>query len=86
MPRDHKFDLDVNWLHYNQIRITGTFGCTPSRMHEAAKIAAQKSVDLSALVTHHYPLSEIEQAFATTENYHGLRAVSYQINLHCIFT
>jgi L-iditol 2-dehydrogenase len=75
MPADQKFVLDPNWLHYNQISVTGTFSSTPSMLQEAARIAAEKTVDLSAIVTHRYPLEEIELAIQATERYYGLRAV-----------
>jgi L-iditol 2-dehydrogenase len=75
MPRDQNFALDPNWLHYNQISVTGTFSSAPLMLQEAARIAAEKTVDLSEIVTHRYPLVEIEQAIQATEEYHGLRAV-----------
>jgi L-iditol 2-dehydrogenase len=75
MPANQKFVLDPNWLHYNQISVTGTFSSTPSMLQEAARIAAEKTVDLSAIVTHRYPLEEIELAIQATERYYGLRAV-----------
>jgi L-iditol 2-dehydrogenase len=75
MPGDGRFALDANWLHYNQISIMGTFSSTPSMLQEAARLAAERMVDLSGIVTHRYPLAEIEQAMRTTESYSGLRAV-----------
>jgi L-iditol 2-dehydrogenase len=75
MPSGQIFPLDANWLHYNQISITGTFSSTPSMLEEAGGIAADKTIDLSAIVTHKYSLSEIEEAIDVTEKYHGLRAV-----------
>jgi L-iditol 2-dehydrogenase len=75
MPRDQSFALDPNWLHYNQISVTGTFSSTPAMLREAAKLAAEKTIDLSEIVTHRYPLAEIERAIQATEEYHGLRAV-----------
>ena len=75
MPSGQTFLLDVNWLHYNQISITGTFSSTPKMLQEATRIAADKTIDLSAIVTHKYSLSEIEKAIYVTEKYYGLRAV-----------
>jgi L-iditol 2-dehydrogenase len=69
------FLLDANWLHYNQISITGTFSSTPAMLQAAAGIAAEKAVDLSKIVTHQYSLAEIEKAMLATERYYGLRAV-----------
>jgi L-iditol 2-dehydrogenase len=74
MPKDHQLVLDTNWLHYNQITVTGAFGSTPRRLREAA-MAAEGTIDLSELVTHHYPISQIEQAVIATEKYYGLRTV-----------
>ncbi len=75
MPADQKFALDPNWLHYNQISVTGTFSSSPSMLRDAAKIAAERTIDLSEIVTHRYSLEEIEKAIQATERYYGLRAV-----------
>jgi Zn-dependent alcohol dehydrogenase len=44
-------------------------------LREAARIAAEGTVNLSEIVTHRYPLAEIEKAILVTERYSGLRAV-----------
>jgi L-iditol 2-dehydrogenase len=75
MPSGQTFLLDANWLHYNQISITGTFSSTPKILKEATRIAADKMVDLSAIVTHKYSLPEIEKAINVTEKFYGLRVV-----------
>jgi L-iditol 2-dehydrogenase len=75
MPTGQTFLLDANWLHYNQISVTGTFSSTPKILKEAARIAAEKTVDLSTIITHRYSLPDIERAIDATEKYHGLRAV-----------
>jgi L-iditol 2-dehydrogenase len=75
MPTAYRFALDTNWVHYSQISITGAFGCTPQKLQEAANMAGEGKIDVSALVTHQYPVSEIERAFTATEKYYGLRAV-----------
>jgi L-iditol 2-dehydrogenase len=75
MPSGQTFLLDANWLHYNQISVTGTFSSTPKILKEATRIAADKTIDLSTIVTHRYSLPEIEKAIDVTEKYRGLRAV-----------
>jgi L-iditol 2-dehydrogenase len=75
MPSGQTFLLDANWLHYNQISITGSFSSTPKMLREATRIASEKTIDLSAIVTHKYSLPEIGEAIEVTEKYHGLRAV-----------
>ena len=75
MPSGHMFQLDANWLHYNQITVTGSFSSTPKMLQEAARFATEKIVDLSQIVSHRYSLEEIQKAMITTERYYGLRAV-----------
>ena len=75
MPSGQTFLLDSNWLHYNQISITGTFSSTPKMLSEATRIASEKTIDLSAIITHKYSLPQIQEAIEVTEKYHGLRAV-----------
>jgi L-iditol 2-dehydrogenase len=75
MASGQTFLLDANWLHYNQISVTGTFSSTPKILKEATRIAADKTIDLSTIVTHSYSLPEIEKAIDVTEKYRGLRAV-----------
>ena len=67
--------IDPNFLHYNQITITGTFSSTPFTLRKAIKIASNGIVNLSKLVTRTYHLDDIVQAIFDTENYHGLRTV-----------
>lgn len=67
--------IDPNWLHYNQISITGSFSSTPSMLYEAARLASTKEIDLSKIISHRYSLSNIEQAILATEKYYGLRAI-----------
>src|SRR5919199_2108058 len=69
------FSLDPNYLHYNQISITGSFSSTPYTLMEAAKLASQGEIKLSTLITHKYHLRDIEQAVLDTETYRGLRIV-----------
>ena len=67
--------IDPNWLHYNQISITGSFSSTPSMFYEAVRLASTKQVDLSKIISHRYSLNNIEEAILATEKYYGLRAV-----------
>jgi L-iditol 2-dehydrogenase len=77
MPKstDTSFSIDPNFLHYNQISVTGSFSSTPSTLKEAVKLASNQDVNLSKLVSHTYHLEDTIQAILATERYHGLRAV-----------
>ena len=75
MPQGNLPHFDINRMHYNQVSVIGSFGCTPSLMKKAAELASDRRIDLSSIVTHRYSISETPRAFADTENYVGLRGV-----------
>jgi L-iditol 2-dehydrogenase len=75
MPNGKSIPLDPNWLHYNQISITGSFSSTPVMLQEAARLAVNKEADLSKIVSHRYSLNNIKEAMLATEKYYGFRAV-----------
>jgi L-iditol 2-dehydrogenase len=75
LPQGCSLQIDANRVHYDQISVIGSFGCTPSLMSKASEIVAQGKIDLSSMVTHHYSLAELGSALFDTENYAGLRAV-----------
>jgi L-iditol 2-dehydrogenase len=72
--------IDLNWMHYNQISIAGSFSAVPEMITEAVRIASTKMVDLSNIITHRFSLNDIEKAMLTTENYYGLRSVIDKFN------
>jgi L-iditol 2-dehydrogenase len=72
---DNLISLDPNWLHYNQISITGSYSSTPNSLQQAVRLASHEIINLSRMITHRYSLTEIEEAMQATEEYHGLRAV-----------
>jgi L-iditol 2-dehydrogenase len=75
MPKGSILSLDPNFLHYNQVTLTGSFSATPQALQQAIRLVANKEVCLSKIISHEYPLSHIQEAIFATENYHGLRVV-----------
>jgi L-iditol 2-dehydrogenase len=77
MPKssDRSFSLDPNLLHYNQISITGSFSSTPNMLREAARLTSNNEIDLSKIISHRYPLRDINEAMLATERYYGLRVI-----------
>lgn len=67
--------FDPNWLHYNQISITGSFSSTPSWLQEAVRIVSNQEIDLSKLISRSYSLTDIKEAILTTEKCLELRAI-----------
>jgi L-iditol 2-dehydrogenase len=75
LRRGNFISLDPNWVHYNQISITGSFSSTPNLLQKAATLASGRRINLSKMITHRFSLNEIKQAMVATEKYYGLRAV-----------
>jgi L-iditol 2-dehydrogenase len=76
MPRHLSFQLDPNWVHYNQIALIGSFSATPKLIHESIALAAEKrGINLSSIITHRCKLDEIYKALEITEEFLGLRVV-----------
>ena len=76
MPRHPSFQLDPNWVHYNQIALIGSFSATPKLIRESIELAAEKrGINLSTIITHRCKLDEIYKALEITEELLGLRVV-----------
>jgi L-iditol 2-dehydrogenase len=78
MNKGSNISFDPNWLHYNQISITGSFSSTPSTLQEAVRLACDQEIDLSKLISRRYSLADIKEAILTTEKCLELRAVISQ--------
>jgi threonine dehydrogenase-like Zn-dependent dehydrogenase len=44
-------------------------------LREAARLASNNEIDLSKIITHRYPLRDINEAMLATERYRGLRVI-----------
>lgn len=64
-----------NTIHYKECFVTGSHGSTP-RQHELAVHLLEKGlVRVAPLMTHHFQLREINQAFATMESRQGMKMI-----------
>jgi L-iditol 2-dehydrogenase len=67
--------LDMNQLHYKEITILGAYGATPRQYRLTMGYLDRRCDDLSAVVTHRFPLERIEQAFDTIRSGAGLKMI-----------
>jgi len=66
-------ELDTNLIHYKQITVTGTTRSSHAQYRKTLDFIAASLVDVDALVTHTYPLTDIQQAFENAAATVGLR-------------
>jgi L-iditol 2-dehydrogenase len=59
--------LDINAIHYDELRVTGAFGLSRLDYATALGIVASRRVDTSDMITHRYPLARLDEAFGMAE-------------------
>lgn len=75
-PKDaSKLDIDGNLIHYNQLKVTASFGSTPRQFHLAQQMLFDKKIDGNLLITHRLPLERINEGFELMQNGVALKVV-----------
>jgi L-iditol 2-dehydrogenase len=67
--------LDVNAIHYNELTITGAFGLTRAQFKSALDMITSGQIEVESLLTHRFPLADIQQALEMAENGSALKVV-----------
>ena len=65
--------IDVNKIHYKEIKVTGTSASSRKDHEVALKLIANQAIDPGSLITHRYPLSEAMEAFKVAEAGLGIK-------------
>jgi L-iditol 2-dehydrogenase len=74
LPKDDPFiQFDSNLVHYKELIVTGTTACSTLDCMQAADLVNAGMLDLSALVTSRYPLSEVQKAFTAAGDGNNMR-------------
>ena len=60
--------IDTNFIHYNEINITGSHGSTHLQHKKALKMIENRVINLKPLITHKYNLKDIKKAYAVSLN------------------
>jgi L-iditol 2-dehydrogenase len=76
LPRAHPMTtLDGNRIHYGEIEVIGAFSYHPTHHHLALEVLARGVISVPDLITHTFPLAEIDQAFHTADSGEGLKVM-----------
>jgi L-iditol 2-dehydrogenase len=76
MPKDRAVvPIDLNRLHYQQIRLVGAFAGSPRTFRDAVAWLARTEIDLDRIVTDVLPLERATDAFARVEQGIGIKTV-----------
>ncbi len=75
LPADAPVPLDLSRVHYEEIRLVGTFGSGPAHFLRAAKLVTDGRVDLTPFITTRVPLARAIEAFDRADDYEGIKTV-----------
>jgi len=67
--------FDSNVIHYKELNVLGAHGAMPRHHKLALDMIASGRVDVRAIITHHFPLSDFNKAIQTAESREGLKVV-----------
>lgn len=74
LPPDQAVRLvDVNRLHYLEATLVGAYGCTSRQNVLAMELLAQGRIQVEKLLTHRFPLTEVEHGLRLVQNRQGLK-------------
>ena len=76
LPKDARpMNLLSNTIHYKECFLTGSHGCVPRQHELAVRLLEKGLVRVEPLITHHFPLDRIQEAFETMESRRGMKIV-----------
>jgi L-iditol 2-dehydrogenase len=67
--------LDANLVHYRELIVTGTTGCSTADCRSAANMVASGEIDLTPLISGRFPLHEVIAGFQVAQDRNGLKVV-----------
>jgi len=67
--------LDSNFIHYNEISISGAYGCTADQNKQAIHLLASGQLPFDELITNRVVLEDIKKGFEHTKYRKGIKSV-----------
>ena len=76
LPKDRpNIQLNSNLIHYKELIVTGTTGCSTDDCRKAAAIAGSGKIDLAKVIGARFPLNQALDAFQAAENRISLKII-----------
>jgi L-iditol 2-dehydrogenase len=74
-PGNYSPEMDLRSVHYRELTISGSYGCSSRHNKMALELIASGALDLKWLLTKRTSLERIEEAFSHASRRDGMRAV-----------
>ena len=75
-PPETSASLDVNFLHYNEIVLTGSQNSTPDQFRRTAELLPALA-GLDALITHRFQMADADGAYTTRDDPSALKTIVF---------
>lgn len=76
LPKEEsQFMMDINLVHYNELRIYGSFASTHESSLEAMQSIRDGKININKIITHQYRLEEIEEAIEMANSSEALKVI-----------
>jgi L-iditol 2-dehydrogenase len=75
MPKGETFPLDLKRVHYDEVRVVGTFGYGPEDFSRALALLAGPDLGLADLITHRVGLADVEETLQAAGRQVGVKSV-----------
>lgn len=72
-PKGSTATMEPNLIHYRELLVTGGSNATRAEVHQAIRVLQEGLIDIDALVTHIFPLSEVQAAYQAMMNRVGVK-------------
>ncbi len=78
LPKDSPYlSINSRLIHYGQISLTGASDSTPYHQKIALELLARGKINTEAIITHRFPLKELERGFEMMREKVGLKVLIY---------
>ena len=67
--------IEANIIHYRELNVTGTASAAPWHFNEAMKLVVSGQINLEKLISHRFPLEEINSALQTVLDGKGIKVL-----------
>ena len=70
-----RINIDPNIIHYNEVKLIGSFGFAPNDFKMAARLLQSQRITLGKIITDHIEIDSIKKAFELSLQQETIKAV-----------
>lgn len=74
-PKGREALIEPNIIHYNEVWVTGATASSRIDYEKSLDLIARSKIDLKPLISHTYPLEEIDKAFQIVSRGEGIKVI-----------